>query len=210
MWHKIHCLAPIAECRDIVGCAVAETCTNGSDQQCSKCAAGYALVDGATDTCVFPAGEPLTLSAARLTSESDNNNENVQDALPSRILKFTKKSAVSLMKLTYVDNLRVRGAETWCRWTIKIDGKDCPIPIYNSKYTSTTSGNDHTPHAISGTCSNITAGEHTMTIGLTRKADGADCYTSWTATHTTEDAFFMEAQELNPTCLLYTSPSPRD
>ena len=67
MTQSILCLAPIVECRDIVGCAVAETCTNGSDQQCSKCAAGYTLVDGATDTCLIPASDPMLLSTARLT-----------------------------------------------------------------------------------------------------------------------------------------------
>ena len=113
MTQSILCLAPIVECRDIVGCAVAETCTNGSDQQCSKCAAGYTLVDGATDTCLIPASDPMLLSTARLTLVNKYVDLNVQDALPSRILKFTKKSAVSVMKLTYVDNLRVRGAETF-------------------------------------------------------------------------------------------------
>ena len=101
------------------------------------------------------------------------------------------------MKLTYVDNLRALGDNTWCRWDFKINGKDRAIPIYNTKYTSSTSDNDHTPHAISGTCSDIPAGNHTMTIALTRKGDGTDCYTGW-APESARDAFFMEAEELNP------------
>jgi len=91
---------------------------------------------------------------------------------------------------------RVYGNSKWCRWTIKIDGKDCAIPIYNSKHSAKTSDNDHTPNAIVGTCAGIAAGVHIMTIALTRNG-GADCYTGWSAT-SARDAFFMEAEELNP------------
>jgi hypothetical protein len=111
-------------------------------------------------------------------------------------LKFTKKSSSSLLKVTYADNLRVYGNGKWCRWTIKIDGRDCKVPIYNTKHTTATSDNDHTPHAIVGTCSGLKAGGHTMTIALTRSS-GADCYTGWSPT-SARDAFFMEAEELNP------------
>ena len=97
-------------------------------------------------------------------------------AIPRRTLNFVKKSSSSLLRVTYADVLRVVGNGKWCRWTIKIDGRDCAVPIYNTKHTSSTSDNDHAPHAIVGTCSGIKAGGHTMTIALTRNA-GADCYT---------------------------------
>ena len=84
------------------------------------------------------------------------------------------------MKVTYVDNFRVYGTQTYCRWTIKIDGKDCAVPVYNTKGTASTSDYDCAPHAIAGTCDGIAEGDHTMTIALTRKA-GADCQTGWAA-----------------------------
>lgn len=100
------------------------------------------------------------------------------------------------MKMTYADNLRTYGNGKWCRWTIKIDNKDCKPSLVAIKYTSATSDNDHTPHAMVGTCSGIPAGNHKMTIALTRSS-GADCHTGWSASGA-RDAFFLEAEELNP------------
>ena len=105
--------------------------------------------------------------------------------------KFTKKLEASLMKLTYVDNLRVYGADKWCRWTIKVDDKDCTVPIYNTLNTKSTSDDDYAPHAIAGTCSGISAGIRTRTIALTRSS-GADCYTGWPPVDA-GGTFFMEA-----------------
>ena len=49
--------------------------------------------------------------------------------IPKRNLKFTKKNAASLVKVTYVDSFAIHGTKQWCRWSIKIDGKDCAVPI---------------------------------------------------------------------------------
>ena len=190
-----HCL-PYAECTAIIGCAVKETCSTASNQQCSKCAAGYNLVDGEADKCVMPAGGPTQLSVARLTLKNTGDGSDEAISLPKHTLNFIKTSGASLMKLTYADNLRVYGNSKVCTWTIKIDGKDCAIPIYNSKHSAKTSDNDHAPNAIVGTCAGLAAGIHSMTIALTRNA-GADCYTGWSAS-SARDAFFMEAEELNP------------
>ena len=141
------------------------------------------------------AGQPPKLYATRRTLKSNDIQTDEPGALPRRTLKFTKTSANSLMKLTYADNFRVIGRDQWCSWTIKVDGKDCPIPIYNSKRDST-STNDHTPHVIVGTCAGIVPGSHTMTVVLTRNT-GADCYTGWSPS-SARDAFFLEAEELNP------------
>ena len=51
----------------------------------------------------------VKLSAVRLTLVSNQIKADVLEALPGRILKFSKKSAVSLMKLTYADTLRALG-----------------------------------------------------------------------------------------------------
>jgi hypothetical protein len=83
-----------------------------------------------------------------------------------------------------------------CYWRIRVDNKNCPIDIWNGKHTTHTSDNDHTPHALIGTCSKLSAGAHTMTIYLWRSG-GADCHTGWSAS-SDRDAFFMEAEEINP------------
>merc|ERR1712139_694358 len=80
--------------------------------------------------------------------------------------------------------------------TIRIDGKDCKPSVFNAKHTTATSDNDHTPHAIVGSCSGLSAGNHRMTIALSRNG-GADCYTGWSASGA-RDAFFLEAEEINP------------
>ena len=144
----------------------------------------------------MPVGHPAKLSAARLTLKNDSEGSDEKSALPGRTLKFTKKSAASLMKLTYADNMRVVGNGKWCKWSIKVDDKDCATPIFNSKHTQHNSDNDHTPHAIVGTCEGISAGDHTMTVALTRSG-GADCYSGWSAS-AARDALFMEAEELDP------------
>ena len=152
-------------------------------------------MNGVADKCVEP--EPAKLSVAWLTMKNDNQGTDQTSALPNRSLKFTKKLSSSLVKVTYADNLHVYGnGNKWCHWTIKIDGKDCAIPIYNTKHTSATSDRDFAPHAIVGTCAGINAGNHTMTIALTR-SNNADCHTGWSAV-SARDAFFMEAVELNP------------
>jgi hypothetical protein len=146
----------------------------------------------------------LEISVARLTKKNNSDGRDSSSALPLRTLQFTKQQVNSLMKLTYADNLRVIGNNKWCKWWIKVDGKDCPIPIYNAMHTANGYGtdNDHIPVAIAGTCANVKAGVHTMTIALTRSS-GADCYTGWSASGA-RDAFFMEALEINPAAQITT------
>ena len=138
---------------------------------------------------------PAKLWETRKTQKSSAIFGDISIELPHRKLEFVKRTRISLMKLTYADNFRVIGRNQWCSWTIKIDGEDCPTPIYNSKSDSS-SANDNTPHAIVGTCAGIAAGKHIMTISLTRNT-GADCFTGWSAS-SSSDAFFMEAEEINP------------
>merc|ERR1719482_1667199 len=106
----------------------------------------------------------------------------------------------SVVKVTYAESLRVYGNGKWCRWSIRVDNKDCNPAVFNAKHTTATSDNDHTPHAIVGACKGLSKGNHRMTIGLTRSG-GADCYTGWSASGA-RDAFFMEAEELNPQGLI--------
>merc|ERR1719506_2193974 len=141
-------------------------------------------------------GNGAKLSVARLTKKNSGYGGDQTNAIPGRTLSFSKKLSNSFVKVTYAESLRVYGNGKWCRWTIKIDGKDCNPTVYNSKHTTTTSDNDHTPHAIVGACKGISKGNHKMTIALSRNG-GADCYTGWSASGA-RDAFFMEAEELNP------------
>merc|ERR1712139_151915 len=141
-------------------------------------------------------GNGAKLSVARLTKKNSGYGGDQVAAIPGRVLKFSKKIAASVVKVMYAESMRVYGNGKWCRWTIKIDGKNCNPTVYNSKHTSSTADNDHTPHAMVGSCKGISAGSHTMTIALSRNG-GADCYTGWSASGA-RDAFFLEAEELNP------------
>merc|ERR1712032_1253421 len=111
-------------------------------------------------------------------------------------MTFSKVSSQTVMKLTYADHLRVHGSGKVCYWRIRVDGRNCPIDIYNGKHSGHSSDNDYTPHAIIGTCSKLSAGTHTMTIQLWRNG-GADCYTGWSGS-SDRDAYFMEAEEISP------------
>merc|ERR1711934_234098 len=84
------------------------------------------------------------LSVARLTKKNSGYGGDQTNAIPGRTLNFSKKLSNSFVKVTYAESLRVYGNGKWCRWTIKIDGKDCKPTVYNSKHTTTTSDNNHT------------------------------------------------------------------
>ena len=135
------------------------------------------------------------LSIKRIALENVKHDDDEASAIPTLSVEFTKKEDESLMKLTYVDNLRAHGTEQWCQWSIKVDSKDCPKRIYNTVNTKSSSDDDFAPRAIVGTCSDIKKGAHTMTIALARSSS-ADCYTGWFPDDK-GGTFFMEAQELN-------------
>merc|ERR1712048_1275088 len=162
-------------CANIVGCAVRGSCDIGKEQ-CVKCRSGYLLIHGTVDTCKMPPGKAAKFPAARLTAKNDNYGGDQVDEIPMRKLVFTKQSDTTLMKLTYADNFRVHGSGKACYWRIRVDGRNCPVDIWNGKHSGHSSDNDYTPHAIIGTCSKLAAGAHTMTIQLWR-GGGSDCYT---------------------------------
>merc|ERR1719353_595346 len=141
-------------------------------------------------------GNGAKLTVARLTRKNNGEGVDQTSSIRYRILNFSKKLSNSVVKVTYAESLRVHGNGKWCRWTIRIDNKDCKPSVFNAKHTTASSDNDHTPHAIVGSCSGLSAGNHRMTIALSRSG-GADCYTGWSASGA-RDAFFMEAEELNP------------
>jgi hypothetical protein len=93
-------------------------------------------------------------------------------------MTFTKKKASAHTRILYFDNLRVYGSAKWCRWEAKVDGKSCAAPLAGSIYTKA-GDNDHYPATIVGECPNVKAGNHKITIAVTRSS-GADCHTGWT------------------------------
>lgn len=162
----------------------------------------HALIEVREGLPTPPAGK-ATLSDDSLTDKNDSNGADDASALPKRTLKFTKKRDDTTVKFVYADNLRVIGSNQWCRWTIKIDGQDCPSgAIYNTLHTAS-GDNDHHPHGIVGTCERIVKGTHTMSIRLSRSSSDADCYTGWSADGA-RDAFYMEAEEMNPDGQVYS------
>jgi hypothetical protein len=192
----MHALIEVQEsCGHIGGCSVRGSCEFGKEQ-CKKCRTNYKLIEGVRDKCEMAPGEASKISAWRLTKKNTNQGGDTYTAIPGRVLTFIKGSSNTLMKLTYADNLRVYGNGKACYWRIRVDNKNCPIDIWNGKHTTHTSDNDHTPHALIGTCPGLSVGAHTMTIYLWRSS-GADCYTGWSASGE-RDAYFMEAEEINP------------
>merc|ERR1719482_1356110 len=93
-------------------------------------------------------GNGAKLTVARLTKKNSGYGGDQTNAIPGRRLVFKKKMGNSVVKVQYAESLRVYGNGKWCRWTIKIDNKDCKPTVYNTKHTSSTGDNDHTPHAI--------------------------------------------------------------
>jgi hypothetical protein len=193
----MHALIEVQEaCPKILGCAVPGSCETENSEQCKVCIPGYKLKNGKADKCIMPLGQASKVSAWRLTRKNTGQGGDAYTVIPGRTMKFKKKKSSNYMKLTYADNLRTHGNGKACYWRIRVDNKNCPIDIWNGKHTSATSDNDHTPHAIIGTCSKLSAGSHTMTIQLWRSG-GADCYTGWSASGD-RDAYYMEAEEINP------------
>ena len=189
----MHALIEVQEaCPKILGCAVPGTC-EANAEQCKVCMIGYNLQNGKIDKCVMPVGAASKVSAYRMTRKSTSQGGDQFTVIPGRTMKFVKKKTSNFMKLTYVDNLRVHGNGKVCYWRIRVDGRNCPIDIWNGKHTAHSSDNDHTPHALIGTCAGIASGSHVMSINLWRSS-GSDCYTGWAATGA-RDAFFMEAEE---------------
>merc|ERR1719201_876207 len=191
----MHALIEVQEtCGKLVGCSVMESCQIGKTNKCKICRPHYKLSKDKLK-CTMSVGEASKIAAFRLTKKNTNQGGDNYNVIPGRTLKFNKISRSNRMKLTYADNLRTHGNGKVCYWRIRVDGKNCPIDIYNAKHTRHSSDNDHTPHAIMGTCQGISAGSHTMTIMLWRNG-GADCYTGWSASGA-RDAFFMEAEEID-------------
>eukprot|EP00497_Spongosphaera_streptacantha_P003414 TRINITY_DN40_c0_g1_i1.p1 TRINITY_DN40_c0_g1~~TRINITY_DN40_c0_g1_i1.p1 ORF type:complete len:562 (-),score=131.71 TRINITY_DN40_c0_g1_i1:146-1831(-) len=151
--------------------------------------------EGGIDTTTpAPTHEPYAeLEATRVTKPGKDDRD--KGLLDDRVLDFTKLEDDTVMRLTYADNFRVYGHGKTCRWNVLIDGKDCAIPIMNGKH-NWHSGNDHEPHAVTGTCPGLAKGAHKMTVYLADNNSG-DCSTGWDA-NSSKDAFFLEAVELKP------------
>merc|ERR1719271_195667 len=138
----MHSLIEIQEtCGKLVGCAVMDSCQIGKKNQCKTCRPGYKLSKDKLK-CTMSIGEASKISAWRLTKKNTGQGGDNYNQIPGRILNFVKGSTNTVMKLTYADNLRTYGNGKACYWRIRVDGRNCPIDIWNSKYTSRNSDND--------------------------------------------------------------------
>merc|ERR1712032_1334866 len=78
-------------------------------------------------------GNGAKLTVARLTRKNNGEGVNQTASIRYRILNFSKKLSNSVVKVTYAESLRVHGNGKWCRWTIRIDNKDCKPSVFNAK-----------------------------------------------------------------------------
>ncbi len=85
-----------------------------------------------------------------------------------RALTFNKASSTSLLKVTYVDNLRVISGDA--RWTIYMDG----LPTNLSLLLFSTD-NDHIQQTLMGYLTGVPAGSHSFTVEV--NSFGSDAHT---------------------------------
>ncbi len=140
------------------------------------------------------------VNIARIVS----NGEDALDSgyIPTRVLRFNKKNAETVLRITYNDNIRVHhpaNAEAACRWSIKVNDEDCPsIPIYTDMYmANAASGNHHRSSQVLSTCNGVPAGEVTLQVEVKPFPEvngaypGSDCHTGWN-----NSTWMLEAMEL--------------
>ena len=105
---------------------------------------------------------------------------------------FTKQLPSSSVRILYYDNFRVKGASTWCRWELTVDGKSCTTPLARSVHTGINE-DDHYPGTILGECLGLASGKHSVDVALS-SSGSADCHTGWT--QNTVMHVLLEVQEV--------------
>jgi hypothetical protein len=113
-----------------------------------------------------------------------------------RNLNFYKSSDASVMRLMYNDNLRTHAGSGGhsCRWTIKVDGRDCSNGAINADQYIWGAMNTHRPRTVMGYCHGLKRGHHRMQIYVGHTPHyGGDCYTGW---YTHQTSWTMEAEEV--------------
>ena len=116
-----------------------------------------------------------------------------------RTLNFTKLkgSEESLIRFGYTDILRVRGADSGCRWEIHIDDQPCSGGRLVYDYYSTGMADPHRSRNVIGYCEGISIGQHAVRIYVDRSPHPPmrgenDCLTGWYG----ESTWVLEAVEI--------------
>ncbi|CAE7517594.1 Cthrc1 [Symbiodinium natans] len=119
--------------------------------------------------------------------------------LTGRHISFKKLNKDSNLRLYYSDNLRVmvrdvhRQGACACRWSIHIDGKECPTGYVAGDVYIHRHENPHRPKSMVGYCDGVDAGDHKVDVHVstTPGYGHCDCHTGWHNSH-----YLLEAEEV--------------
>eukprot|EP00117_Sycon_ciliatum_P043682 scpid106296/ scgid5833/ Collagen triple helix repeat-containing protein 1; Protein NMTC1 len=117
-------------------------------------------------------------------------------------MRFRKKHANTVLKLSYTSNIRTYGANAAARWYFMIDNRECarPTAIDVTMHQSTTD-DSVVPSSLTGICesttsngANIAAGHHTIAVHVGRLSNKlfGNPYSGWRSTS------ILEIQEMCP------------
>ena len=107
--------------------------------------------------------------------------EDATQPVPGYSVAYTKQEAGTALRLTYSANLRTHGGDgSCCRWALRVNGNNCPIPVNGNVYISP-GGNYHWHRTITGMCTGVAAGNITVQpwLELCPGYGAHDCYTGW-------------------------------
>eukprot|EP00117_Sycon_ciliatum_P008322 scpid93945/ scgid11076/ Collagen triple helix repeat-containing protein 1; Protein NMTC1 len=115
-------------------------------------------------------------------------------------MRFRKKHANTVLKLSYTSNIRTYGANAAARWYFMIDNRECarPTAIDVTMHQSTTD-DSVVPSSLTGICesttsngANIAAGHHTIAVHVGRLSNKlfGNPYSGWRSTS------ILEIQEM--------------
>ena len=114
--------------------------------------------------------------------------------ITSRTLTFTKASASSRLRITYVDNFAVQTAGSATTWEVRLDGASLsPTPLSTSLYDGGSTGTVlFQPGTLVGYVQGAAAGAHTLTVYVSA-APGYSSFSAYTGWNST---FLLEVEEI--------------
>lgn len=130
--------------------------------------------------------------------ESANGPQTGLDSgqIVSRVLSINKKEDLSVIRISYTDNLRTRVTNfaNSCRWEIKVDGNSSPVqPLIYDIYNGSADDNPHRSRTFVGYFKGLSAGVHEIQIWVssTPGYSNSDCFTGWN-----NNTWVIEAEEV--------------
>ena len=144
-----------------------------------------------------PQGVPGPISPRNLTYVFGNGPDYDIDngIIGSRLLEFYKLFQDSVLRITYTDNLRVRGDNAACRYEVTVDLNSCPSGALVYDYY-TFNVNTHRSQTLVGYCEGVGVGFHDLGVRVSNfvpesQTSLGDCYTGWASSH-----WILEVEEI--------------